>query len=169
MLSGAKSSEIARFGPAGCVRLALRGAKSSEKASFGPAGCVRQVLRGAKSSENIRFRPAGCVAQVLRGAKSSKIARFGPAGCVRLALRGAKSSKIEKFGPAAASYRHAASGETPGAHACPGGVSIVSMICYINYPSTISTLYSFVPSSIGTMFPATSLPFTIIFLTPLHT
>ena len=108
----------------------LRGAKSSEKASFGPAACVSQVLRGAKSSENIRFGPAGCVSQVLGGAKSSDKARFGPAGCVAQVLGGAKSSKKAKFGPAAASYRPAASGETPGAHACPGGFSIVSMICY---------------------------------------
>ena len=57
----------------------LSGAKSSEKASFGPAGCAGQVLGGAKSSEKARFGPAACVSQVLGGAKSSKKAKFGPA------------------------------------------------------------------------------------------
>ena len=67
---------------------------------------------------------------MLRGAKSSKIEKFGPAGCVAQVLHGAKSSEIARFGPAAASYRPAANGETPGAHSCPGGFGIVSMICY---------------------------------------
>ena len=67
---------------------------------------------------------------MLRGAKSSKIEKFGPAVCVAQVLHGAKSSEIARFGPAAASYRPAANGETPGARMCPGGFSIVSMICY---------------------------------------
>ena len=109
----------------------LRGAKSSDKARFGPAACVSQVLRGAKSSKKAKFGPAGCVSQVLRGAKSSEKARFGPAGCVAQVLHGAKSSKKASFGPAAESYRPAASDEKPPGHfACPGGFSIVSMICY---------------------------------------
>ena len=56
----------------------LSGAKSSKKASFGPAACAGQVLGGAKSSEKARFGPAGCAGQALRGAKSSEKARFGP-------------------------------------------------------------------------------------------
>ena len=69
---------------------------------------------------------------MLRGAKSSKIEKFGPAGCAGQVLGGAKSSKKAKFGPAASETGNrvkrspAANGETPGAHARPGG-SVLSV------------------------------------------
>ena len=58
MLSGAKSAEIAHFGPAGCVIQDASGAKSAQIATLGPAGCEVQVLSGAKSAEIAHFGPA---------------------------------------------------------------------------------------------------------------